>query len=873
MYIFQSILSNTIDKSLGVKLSIEEIIDGAVEEKEPDLLASSIMAETLDCEFDTCSWTSPKGDLATVVKLYEMHLKVKHSSVQNVSKPEKAKRPDLAAEMSDEDWMYFTSRWAEYKKATGLSGDDIITQLMECCHESIRRDYHRTFSRAVGEDDQVVTEAQRLQELKQLAVRKKNKAVNRVKLGTLKQDKGEPIRKFAGRVKSLAAVSEYLVKCKGCKKDVSYSEEVIMDQVIRGLAMSDIQKDVLSHMDADTLTLDKLLTFVEGKESGQASQGLLSGGAAGSGNAVIPDQKCGFCGESHKRGKQFCKAGDHKCDCGRTGHFPKMCRSKGKPFKSDEKDAHEKKETKKANTAQQVEAAWGYPDSNWACQVDIEKSFQLPESINFIEKYPENKNSLSYFDCFTSKRDIENIKIAGSPTHGKAKVKREKKKAGPPTHCKFKAVMQTVMLIMAGTAIRSTIVDGDISPTQSALSTQASASTQLSHHIYSKQHGWVKKGAMDKPMVTVQAKVDIPAYLTLRIRVPNLNVRPATGPCLADTGASICLAGKQFMRSLGMNESHLTPCDMSVTGANSASIKVMGAMLVEFSSKQGNNTSKQVVYVCEGVSGALLSLEACIDLGLVTNSFPHVTVDSECNTVQTGKKSGCECSCPVRATAPDIPKTLPFKPVEDNIKKLDTWIKDYYAASAFNCCECQPLPRMHGEPLKIHMKDGVKPVASHSPIPIPLHWQAKVKAGLDRDEAIGVIEKVPPGTPTTWCHRMVVVPKKDNTPRRTVNFQPLNEHSSRQTHHTMSPFHQASMVPAGTKKTVLDAWNGYHSVYLDPTCRDLTTFITPWGRYTRPPLRATWQLGTPTLRGLIVSLQISQIKPSVLMTLSCGLSL
>ena len=39
------------------------------------------------------------------------------------------------------------------------------------------------------------------------------------------------------------------------------------------------------------------------------------------------------------------------------------------------------------------------------------------------------------------------------------------------------------------------------------------------------------------------------------------------------------------------------------------------------------------------------------------------------------------------------------------------------------------------------------------------------------------------------------------------------------------------MVPSGTKKTVLDAWNGYHSVYLDPSCRGLATFITPWGRY------------------------------------------
>ena len=32
-------------------------------------------------------------------------------------------------------------------------------------------------------------------------------------------------------------------------------------------------------------------------------------------------------------------------------------------------------------------------------------------------------------------------------------------------------------------------------------------------------------------------------------------------------------------------------------------------------------------------------------------------------------------------------------------------------------------------------------------------------------------------------------------------------------------------------KTVLNAWNGYHSVALEDSCRHLTTFITPWGRY------------------------------------------
>ena len=56
----------------------------------------------------------------------------------------------------------------------------------------------------------------------------------------------------------------------------------------------------------------------------------------------------------------------------------------------------------------------------------------------------------------------------------------------------------------------------------------------------------------------------------------------------------------------------------------------------------------------------------------------------------------------------------------------------------------------------------------HSPIPIPLHWQDDVKAGLDRDVRLGVLEPVPIGEPVTWCHRMVICAKKNGTPRRTV---------------------------------------------------------------------------------------------------------
>ena len=73
---------------------------------------------------------------------------------------------------------------------------------------------------------------------------------------------------------------------------------------------------------------------------------------------------------------------------------------------------------------------------------------------------------------------------------------------------------------------------------------------------------------------------------------------------------------------------------------------------------------------------------------------------------------------------------------------------------------------------------------------------------------------------------MIVVPKKDGTPRRTIDLLPLNAVTYWATHHTPSPFNQASTVPPNTVKTVLNAWNGYQSPALADTAKEATTFIT-----------------------------------------------
>ena len=385
----------------------------------------------------------------------------------------------------------------------------------------------------------------------------------------------------------------------------------------------------MSQLDADKLTLDKLLTFIEGKESGEASQGLLANSAVGvSNNAVNLEKKCGYCGDIHKRGKKFCKAANFKCDCGKIGHFTKVCRSKGKVMKSAQKDSECLAQD---DTKEQVDAAWGVPDGHWACQIDSEQPFKLPESLDFIEnKYPEMysdllrrvdnnviTNKVLPKDKPNSSRQLQSQKSALTK-----KVLPKNKPYSPRQlgfrkskmmeSVEFKSnIVESVLFLMATSTFVSTVGAGDTSLSQSALATNYNEETHLSHHVYDKKHGWLKQGSKQKPLLSVEAKVDIPAYLTLRIRVPNTPVRSANGHCLADTGASVCLAGVSFMKSLGLSQSHLTPCDMSVTGANASSINVLGAILVEFRNRLNDNISKQVVYICEGVSGALLSLEAC----------------------------------------------------------------------------------------------------------------------------------------------------------------------------------------------------------------------------------------------------------------------
>ena len=108
-----------------------------------------------------------------------------------------------------------------------------------------------------------------------------------------------------------------------------------------------------------------------------------------------------------------------------------------------------------------------------------------------------------------------------------------------------------------------------------------------------------------------------------------------------------------------------------------------------------------------------------------------------------------KCGCFVRAEAPD-PVTHREIAGFDSMSKesLRRLIIKLYAKSWLNNCRIQPLKMMNSDkPLKLFVDPAVKPVAIHKAAIIPIHLKARVKADLDRDVRLGILEKVDINSP------------------------------------------------------------------------------------------------------------------------------
>ena len=95
------------------------------------------------------------------------------------------------------------------------------------------------------------------------------------------------------------------------------------------------------------------------------------------------------------------------------------------------------------------------------------------------------------------------------------------------------------------------------------------------------------------------------------------------------------------------------------------------------------------VYFAKGVKHMYLSLDVCRTINVVHKEFPDVDLSS------TPSISNITISERVERLA-SRPAYIPYSPTEENIPKLEAWLREKISYTTFDITD--PLPLMSGKP-------------------------------------------------------------------------------------------------------------------------------------------------------------------------------
>ena len=122
------------------------------------------------------------------------------------------------------------NQWACYKRSSGISGQDIVDDLVLCLSDELRLEV----TNEVGDSLEAITEKEFMEAIKRMAVLVSNPMVHRNQMRDHRQGETEKVRAFVARVREAAIDCKFEVQCNEdlCVKMVSNKEEFIRDQCV-----------------------------------------------------------------------------------------------------------------------------------------------------------------------------------------------------------------------------------------------------------------------------------------------------------------------------------------------------------------------------------------------------------------------------------------------------------------------------------------------------------------------------------------------------------------------------------------------------------------------------------------------------------------
>ena len=224
---------------------VEEFGEFDVSKEEPETI-ENLDAEmsALECTFEGCTsgvggakFKTLAGDLAQTVIYLQYHRKDAHcqhgaGAGGGASKIQLSKipRPEISGGCSQEDFKFFTRKWDQYVRSSNKKDEHKLKdQLTNCPDDSLRSALYK----ALGDRIDTITVVNLLKEIEELAVVRQSYNVNTLAMITAKQERDEPVRQVAARLRGLAAVCDLSMTC-SCGNKVSEVEKWVRLSLIGG---------------------------------------------------------------------------------------------------------------------------------------------------------------------------------------------------------------------------------------------------------------------------------------------------------------------------------------------------------------------------------------------------------------------------------------------------------------------------------------------------------------------------------------------------------------------------------------------------------------------------------------------------------------
>ena len=225
------------------------------EEVFQDASEDETMAITVECPEQDCTggtndeaWKYT-GDAAVAAVMLEHHLKSHDQQARQTDRkprPPPLQPPKLSGQCSEAKFEEFKKLWGFYKNSVEMPEGTITSYLLNCLDNDLKTDVH-----AANADILNMSEEEVLPAIRQYAVQRRAISSLKMELWRMTQDEGENVRKFYARVKELAAQCQLTLPCPeaGCRRNaapfISYSDVIVKQIILSGLADVDIKKEVL----------------------------------------------------------------------------------------------------------------------------------------------------------------------------------------------------------------------------------------------------------------------------------------------------------------------------------------------------------------------------------------------------------------------------------------------------------------------------------------------------------------------------------------------------------------------------------------------------------------------------------------------------